>query len=135
VKFAFDNHWINESGRIFIGLGIGFTIITIGLFLAKRKMHIVPEPIIGTGITILYLSLYGAYYYYDLINAKEAFAAFTILSVGTALLAGKKQIYKFFIYSALIGSILAPILLSSGEKFLSFLVCVFDSCKSCILLH
>ena len=120
VKFAFDNHWINESGRIFIGLGIGFTIITIGLFLAKRKMHIVPEPIIGTGITILYLSLYGAYYYYDLINAKEAFAAFTILSVGTALLAGKTNLQVLYIFS-LIGSILAPILLSSGENSYRFL--------------
>ena len=75
IKFAFDNHWINESGRIFIGLGLGFLTVAMGLYYAKRKMRIVPESIIGTGISIIYLSLYGAYYYYDLINAKEAFAA------------------------------------------------------------
>ncbi len=120
IKFAFDNHWINESGRIFIGLIIGFATITTGLYLAKRKMPIVPESIIGTGISILYLSLYGAYYYYDLINAKEAFAAFTILSVGTSLLAGKTKLQVLYIFS-LFGSILAPVLLSSGENSYRFL--------------
>ena len=120
IKFAFDNHWINESGRIFIGLLLGFSSITIGLGLAKRKMRIVPESIIGTGISILYLSIYAAYYYYDLLGAKESFAAFTILSIGTSLLAGKTNLQVLYIFS-LIGSILAPILLSSGENSYRFL--------------
>jgi|GEM_PF-698409 hypothetical protein len=120
IKFAFDNHWINESGRIFIGLGIGFSTIATGLYYAKRKMRIVPESIIGTGISIVYLSLYGAYYYYDLINAKEAFAAFTILSVGTSILAGRTNLQVLYIFS-LFGSILAPVLLSSGENSYRFL--------------
>lgn len=120
IKFAFDNHWINESGRIFIGLVIGFVTILGGLVLARQKMRIVPESMIGTGVSILYLSLYAAYYFYDLINAKETFAAFTLLSVGTSLLAGRTNLQILYIFS-LFGSILAPILLSSGENSYRFL--------------
>lgn len=120
IKFAFDNHWINESGRIFIGLIIGFVTILGGLALARQKMRIVPESMIGTGVSILYLSLYGAYYFYDLIDAKETFAAFTVLSVGTSLLAGRTNLQILYIFS-LFGSILAPILLSSGENSYRFL--------------
>ena len=120
IKFAFDNHWINESGRIFIGLIIGFVTILGGLILARQKMRIVPEAMIGTGVSILYLSLYGAYYFYDLIGAKETFAAFTVLSVGTSLLAGRTNLQILYIFS-LFGSILAPILLSSGENSYRFL--------------
>lgn len=120
INFAFENHWINESGRIVIGLLIGFTTIGSGLYLASRKMRVIPESLIGTGISILYLSVYGAYYLYDLITVKEAFAAFTVLSVGTSLLAGKTNLQVLYIFS-LFGSILAPVLLSSGENSYRFL--------------
>lgn len=120
LNFAFDNHWINESGRIFIGEAVGFITIGIGLFFAKRKMHVIPEQVIGTGVSIIYLSLYSGYYFYDLLNVKETFLAFSILSVGTSLLAGKTNLQSLYIFS-LLGSILAPVLLSSGENSYRFL--------------
>ena len=35
IKYAFDKHWINESGRIYTGLVIGFGIIAYGLKLNR----------------------------------------------------------------------------------------------------
>jgi hypothetical protein len=120
IKFAFDNQWINESGRIFIGFMIGFSVIIWGLFLAKGKVQIVPESLIGTGISILYISMYAAYYFYDLIGLKETFFFFALISFSTSLLSGKINSEILYIFG-LIGSILAPVSLSSGENSYKFL--------------
>lgn len=120
IKFAFDNYWINESGRIYIGLLSGFGVSGLGLFLAKQKYRILPASIFGTGFAILYLSIFGSYYFYDLLNIKETFLGLSVLSVLTAVIAGGTGLELIYIFS-LAGSVLSPVLLSSGENSYKFL--------------
>jgi hypothetical protein len=120
INYAFDNQWINESGRILIGLLFGFLFMAWSMYLAKQKMKIIPEPMLGTGISILYISLYGAYYYYDFFSITETFLLFVFLSLATSLLAGKIKSEILYCFG-MIGSLLTPVLLSSGENSYRFL--------------
>ncbi|EMY76972.1 membrane protein, PF10101 family [Leptospira weilii serovar Ranarum str. ICFT] len=120
VKFAFDNRWVNESGRILIGLSIGFGVCFAGLGLAKKNYRILPESVLGTGFSIVYLSLFGAYYYYDLFSLSETFLYLVLLGVFSSGLAYwiRKEILYIF---ALVGSVLSPVLISQGENSYQFL--------------
>ncbi|WP_061271038.1 DUF2339 domain-containing protein [Leptospira interrogans] len=120
IKYAFDNRWVNESGRILIGLSIGFGVCITGLQLAKKKFRILPESVLGTGFSIVYLSLFSGYYYYDLFSLSETFLYLSLLSIFSSGLAYwiRKEILYIF---ALIGSILSPVLISQGENSYQFL--------------
>lgn len=120
IKYAFDNRWVNESGRILIGLSIGFGICITGIQLARKKFRILPESVLGAGFSIVYLSLFGGYYYYDLFSLSETFLYLSLLSIFSSGLAYwiRKEILYIF---ALIGSILSPVLISQGENSYQFL--------------
>ncbi|MCE9501041.1 MAG: DUF2339 domain-containing protein [Leptospira sp.] len=120
IKFAFDHRWINESGRIYIGMTIGFGISIIGVYLASKKFRILPESIFGTGISILYLSIFGGYYYYNLIGTEETFIMLVILSLGTSIIASNNGQQILYIFG-IAGSIVSPVLMSSGENSYRFL--------------
>ncbi len=120
IKYAFDNELINESVRIFLGLNIGFVFISWGLFLTASKMKILPESLIGAGTAILYISIYSGFYFYNFFGINETFFYLFFLSVSISLLAGfvnSETLYGF----SLIGLILSPMLLSSGENSYRFL--------------
>ncbi|XDD50713.1 DUF2339 domain-containing protein [Leptospira sp. WS92.C1] len=120
IKFAFDNRWVNESGRILIGLSIGFGVSFAGLRLAGKNFRVLPESVLGAGFSIVYLSLFGAYYYYDLFSLSETFLYLSLLSVFSSGLAYwiRREILYIF---GLIGSVLSPILISQGENSYRFL--------------
>ncbi|AOP32900.1 hypothetical protein A0128_02875 [Leptospira tipperaryensis] len=120
IKYAFDNRWVNESGRILIGMSIGFGIAFTGLRLNVKGYRILPESVLGTGFSIVYLSLFGAYHYYDLFTLSETFIYLTFLSVFSSGLAYwiRKEILYIF---GLIGSVLSPVLISQGENSYQFL--------------
>ena len=121
IKYAFDKHWINESGRIYTGLVIGFGIIAYGLKLTRGRLRIIAHSIVGTGFAILFVAVFGAYYFYDLLGRQETFAALFILSACIALLAARANSQILYIFS-LVGAFLAPVLLSRGENSYRFLL-------------
>lgn len=120
IKLAFDNQWVNESGRIYTGLLVGFAIAGVAVYLAKRNMRVVPAPLFGAGISIVYISLFSAYHFYYLLGIQEVFVSLFVLSVAATVLsltANRQSLYVF----GLIGSFLAPIMLSRGENSYRFL--------------
>lgn len=120
IKYAFDNRWVNESVRVLVGLSTGFGVCLAGIQLARKKFRILPESVLGAGFSIVYLSLFGGYYYYDFFSLSETFLYLSLLSVFSSGLAYwiRKEILYIF---ALIGSILSPILISTGENSYRFL--------------
>lgn len=120
VKLAFDEQWINESGRIYTGMLGGFLTISGGLVLAHRSYRILPPAIVGAGSAMLYIAIWGAHRYYDLIGFEEAFLFLVVLAAATAVVsyAGRSQVLYAF---SLAGSLLAPVLLSRGENSYRFL--------------
>ncbi len=114
LKYAFDNDWINETTRITIGGFVGFGLLFIAYRFKNRGFEIFAQGLVGAGIAILYLSVYAAYNFYYLFSQP---LAIIIMSVITGLAFLQAILYNAAAVSilGLIGGMLTPLLLSSGQ--------------------
>ncbi len=114
LKYAFDNRWIGELGRVAIGIAAGLTLTTLGFRYHRRRWRIFSQILTAGGIILLYVSVYAAFGYYHLVTQKAAFGYLLILiaeAAGLALLYDAQAIALM----ALLGGFLTPILLRSDR--------------------
>ncbi|OPX84131.1 MAG: hypothetical protein A4E53_03906 [Pelotomaculum sp. PtaB.Bin104] len=84
LKYAFDNGWINQTGRIVIGLIAGVSLLTAGDMAMSRKYTYFSQGLTGGGIAVIYLTTFAAANYYQIFSPLVAF----VLLVITALAGG-----------------------------------------------
>jgi len=114
LKYAFENRWIGELGRVTLGMVIGLVFAWSGLERYRKGWRYLSQILTGGGITILYLSVYGAFGYYHLVNQRAAFVFLVVLVVEAQLLALAYDARAIAVM-ALAGGFLVPILLSTGR--------------------
>jgi len=114
LKYAFDNRWIGELGRVAIGVAAGIGMTVLGFRYHKRHWRVFSQILTGGGVVLLYLSAYAAFGYYHLATQKAAFAYLAIL---VAEAAGLAYLYNApaIAIMALLGGFLAPVLLHSDR--------------------
>jgi len=112
LKYAFENNWIGESGRVAMGIIGGLFLIVLGDFFRKKYAEYA-QNLTGGGIAILYLSIYAGYDYYHLISQTSAFAAMCIITFSSAFLAINYEKVGLAAL-AIIGGFLTPALVSTG---------------------
>ncbi len=137
LKYAFDNRWIGEVGRVAIGIAGGVLMTALGYRYFKRGWLIFSQILTSGGVVLLYLSTYAAFGYYHLVPQKPAFAFLTILIAEAAILS---LIYgaPAIAIMALIGGFLTPLLLHSDrDQYLSLFgyVLVLDLGALAVLKH
>ncbi len=113
LKFAFDNDWIGPAGRVAIGLLSGSALIVLSQTILKRGYSYFSDGIAGLGAGVLYLSLYAAHQYYQLIPSWAAFGGMAITTAALMALALGRDSVRIALL-ALAGGFLTPALLSSG---------------------
>ena len=119
LKYAFDNRWIGEVGRVAIGIFAGVLMVTLGYRYFKRGWQIFSQILTGGGVVLLYLSTYAAFGYYHLVPQKAAFAFLIVLIAEAAILSLLYGAPAIAIM-ALIGGFLTPLLLHSDrDQYLS----------------
>jgi uncharacterized membrane protein len=114
LKYAFDNRWIGELGRVAIGVAFGISMTVAGFKYHQRNWRVFSQILTAGGIVLLYLCTYAAFGYYHLATQKPAFVYLAILvaeAAGLALLYDAPAIAIM----ALIGGFLSPILLRSDR--------------------
>ncbi|MCM3905159.1 MAG: DUF2339 domain-containing protein, partial [Pyrinomonadaceae bacterium] len=114
LKYAFDNRWIGELGRVAIGVAFGIGLIVTGFKYHHLRWRIFSQILTAGGVVLLYLSTYAAFGYYHLVTQKVAFIYFVILiaeAAGLALLYNAPAIAIM----ALVGGFLTPLLLHSDR--------------------
>jgi hypothetical protein len=112
-KYAVDNQWIGEAGRVVLGVIAGFALLGLAEFMWRRGHRIYAQGITGAGIAILYLSFYASFGFYHLLGQGFAF----LLMALTTAMAGTLAIrYNAAAISALglVGGYLTPVLLTTG---------------------
>lgn len=114
LKYAFESRWIGELGRVALGVAAGLTFVGGGYKLHRRRWRYLSEVLTGGGIVILYLSVYGAFAYYHLVDQPTAFVFLAILVAQAGLLALAYDAPSIAIL-ALVGGLLVPLLLSTGR--------------------
>ena len=137
LKYAFDNRWIGELGRVSIGITFGIAMSLAGFRYQRRGWRIFSQILTAGGIVLLYLSTYAAFGYYHLVGQKTAFAFLAVLIAEAAALALVYNAPAIAIM-ALIGGLLTPVLLHSDRdqyrSFFTYLV-VLDAGALALLKH
>ena len=112
VKYAIDQEWINEIGRVGIGLFTGGLIIGIANKL-KAKYHVFSSILVGGGISVFYITITLAFREYELFSQTVAFIiliVITLFSVLLSLLYDRKELAIF----SLLGGFASPLMVSTG---------------------
>ncbi|HKP72644.1 MAG TPA: DUF2339 domain-containing protein [Pyrinomonadaceae bacterium] len=113
LKVAFENQWIGERFRIVIGGAAGLGVLALGERLRTRGYRSYAYVISGGGILILYLTVYAARVFYDLIGVLPAFVLMVGVTAAAVLLAARHNALPVAILG-LIGGFMTPVLLSTG---------------------
>lgn len=114
MKFAFENNWIPEALRVVIGIVTGMVLIALGDYL-RQKYTSYAATLTGGGIAVLYLSIYSAFSYYNLIDQIPAFLAMMTITAIGAFFAIRYERASLAVLSVL-GGFLTPVLLSTGTN-------------------
>ncbi len=85
VKFAFDNHWIDETARVIIGGLIGLALAGGGAWFVRREYRLYGQILTGAGYAVIFISLYAAFAFYGLIDRMPAFLLFAATAAAAAL--------------------------------------------------
>ena len=113
LKYAFDNNWITETARIFIGGSIGVALLVIAAASRKHGFSIFAQGLVGAGIAVLYLSVFASFNFYFLVSQPVAFS----LMAGVTVIAFTQAFqYDSLAVSLLgwFGGFITPFLLSTG---------------------
>jgi uncharacterized membrane protein len=114
LKYAFDNEWIDETGRVLLGALGGVALIGGGVRLSHRGLGAFGQALIGTGLAILYLAIYAALTFYALIGNAAAFGLMILVSVTAAILADRER-SQALAFIAVGGGFLTPFLVGGRE--------------------
>jgi uncharacterized membrane protein len=111
VKYAIDKNWINEIGRVAIGILLGGSIIAVAHKL-RSNYRTFSSILVGGGISVLYITISIAFHDYHLFSQTVSFGfliLITILSVFLAILYDRKELAIF----SLLGGFASPLMVSS----------------------
>ena len=115
LKYAFDNEWIDERGRVVLGALSGVGLVLGGLRLARSGLQVFGQALTGTGLAILYMVVYSALNFYGLISANTAFVVMVGTTIGAAWIADRQRSQALAVI-AVGGGFLTPFLVGGSEN-------------------
>ncbi|WP_066506084.1 DUF2339 domain-containing protein [Rufibacter sp. DG15C] len=113
VKYAIDQDWINEIGRVAIGLLAGGALIAVAHRL-RVEYKAFSSVLVGGGMAILYFTIAIAFHEYQLFSQTAAFLLMVAITGFTILLSIAYDRIELAVL-ALIGGFGSPFMLSTGE--------------------
>jgi uncharacterized membrane protein len=113
VKYAIDQDWINEIGRVFIGLLCGGALLGIAHRL-RNTFKAFSSVLVGGGIAVLYFTIGIAYHSYGIFEQSVAFIIMVVITGFAVLLSLAYDRIELAVLSA-IGGFATPFMVSSGE--------------------
>ncbi len=113
VKYAIDQNWINEIGRVGVGILSGAVIIGIAHKL-KERYKIFSSLLVGGGISIFYISITLAFREYALFSQSLAFVLLTVITIFSVILSLYYNRQELAVFS-LIGGFASPLMVSTGS--------------------
>ncbi|OFX22580.1 MAG: hypothetical protein A2033_02485 [Bacteroidetes bacterium GWA2_31_9] len=113
VKFAIDNDWINEYGRVAIGVLSGGILIGLAHYL-RKSFAAFSSILVGGGIAVLYFTFGIAFHEYQLFSQAVTFVIMvfiTIFAIIISLAYDRKELAVI----AMLGGFGTPFFVSTGE--------------------
>jgi uncharacterized membrane protein len=120
LKWAIDNQWIGQSGRVVAGLIAGAALVIWSERFRHKGFSAFSYSLKAVGSGILYLSLWAAFQLYHLLPANVALGAMILVTAWNAYMSWSQNSEVLAAY-ALAGAFATPLLLSTGENYEIFL--------------
>lgn len=114
-KYAVDQNWIGQGMRVGIGVLVGAGVLGLAYRAHIRGYAIFGQGLVGTGLAVLYLSVYASFNFYHLVPQPVALTGMALI---TALAFVQAVYYDSPAVSLLAcaGGYLTPFLLRSSES-------------------
>jgi hypothetical protein len=113
VKYAIDQEWINEIGRVFIGILCGGILLGVAHKL-RKTFTAFSSVLVGGGIAVLYLTIAIAFHEYKIFDQTPAFLLMLgITSFAVVLSLGYNRIELAVL--SILGGFASPFMVSTGE--------------------
>jgi uncharacterized membrane protein len=113
VKYAIDQDWINEIGRVFIGVLCSGILLGVGHRMRKTFTSF-SSVLVGGGIAILYLTIAIGFHEYKLFSQTAAFLLMIVITAFTVILSlGYNRIELAIL--GILGGFGSPFMVSTGE--------------------
>ena len=114
-KYAVDNDWIGEAGRVLLGLAAGFAVIGFSEALWRKGQTVFAAGATALGGGVLYLSSYAAWGFYNLVPGWASFALMVAVTFFVAALSARQR-SEVLALLAIAAGYATPFLLSTGES-------------------
>jgi len=113
-KYAFENHWITEWGRVLLGAAAGAAGLVFGERFWRVGQRTYGQALTAAGIVFLYLSCWASNGLYHLVSQTVSFAlmVLTTIAAGTAALRYDSSAVALL---ALAGGFATPLLLGAAR--------------------
>ncbi len=112
VKFAIDQEWINEVGRVAIGITAGAILLGLAHRL-RQTFTAFSSVLVGGGLTVMYFTIAIAFHSYGIFSQTVAFAIMVIITgFGVLLTLAYNRVELAVI--TLVGGFATPFMVSSG---------------------
>jgi uncharacterized membrane protein len=113
VKYAIDQNWINEAGRVAIGLLCGGILIGIAHWM-RNSYRSFSSVLVGGGITIFYFTIAFAFHQYHLMGQTTAFVVMVVITAFAVALSVLYDRLELAIIAS-VGGFITPFLVSTGQ--------------------
>lgn len=113
VKFAIDQDWINEIGRVAIGILAGGLLIGVAHRL-RNSFSAFSSVLVGGGLAVLYFTIAIAFHEYHIFSQTVAFLLMVVITAFSIVLSLTYNRVELAVLS-LIGGFATPFMLSTGE--------------------
>lgn len=113
LRYAIENDWINDTGKVVLGIITGLAFIAGGERFHNKQFKVFARGLTGGGAAILYLSLYFAFQVYQLISQTLAFSLMALVTTGMVALALRHASRTILLF-AMFGGFLTPFWVSTG---------------------
>lgn len=114
VKYAIDQQWINEIGRVLIGIVAGGLLLGVAHRL-RQTFGAFSSVLVAGGLSVLYFTIAIAFSEYKLFSQMAAFGIMVVITGFSVLLAIAYNRVELAVMS-LIGGFATPFIVSTGQS-------------------
>jgi len=114
VKYAIDKDWINEVGRVAIGLVSGGILVGIAHRL-RNSYRSFSSVLVGGGIAVFYFTIAFAFHQYKLFDQTSAFIIMVVITAFGVILSILYDRIELAMI-ATVGGFITPFLVSTGQN-------------------
>ncbi len=117
LLLSFENEWIDERGRILLGIAAGAALLGVGEYM-QRRVPTWSQAVTAGGAATLYISIYAAYALYEMVPPVVAFLALGVV-VALAVALAVRYDSRVIGFLGILGAFIAPILPGTERPILS----------------